>query len=325
MTALHHEAHRTGNGHDGASGRASLASFLGWFSIGLGASQVAAPRAMARLVGMADDELSERAMRTFGLREIACGVGVLMQDRPAGWLWARVAGDAMDLAALAGASRASGAQPERLAAAGAAVLGVMALDVLCARQESDAADGRAGGWAGHGTVHAAASVTVNRPREEVYAFWRDLKNLSRFMSHLVAVEPTGDDRSRWCAEGPLGMRVEWEAEVTEDRPNERIAWRSLPGADVDSHGEVRFAPATGGRGTVVRVALSYEPPGGMIGAAVARLFGREPGQEIRDDLRVLKQILETGEVTMSEAMTGRIRHPARPAGHLPPPQPVRGL
>jgi uncharacterized membrane protein len=131
------------------------------------------------------------------------------------------------------------------------------------------------------------------------------------MGHLEGVRVLSDRRSHWRAKAPLGRTVEWDAEVVEDRPDERLAWRSLEGADVDNAGSVAFERAPGGRGTVVRVELAYDPPGGVIGATIARLFGEEPGQQVQEDLRAFKQVMETGEVVRSEG-TLRTRHPARP-------------
>lgn len=145
------------------------------------------------------------------------------------------------------------------------------------------------------------AVTVNRPAAELYQYWHDFENLPRFMQHLVSVQVDGEKRSHWTAQAPAGATVEWDAEIVADRPDELIAWRSLAGAAVDNAGEVRFAPAPGGRGTEVRVELQYDPPGGALGATVAKLFGEEPAQQVADDLRHFKQVLETGEITQSEA------------------------
>ena len=161
-------------------------------------------------------------------------------------------------------------------------------------------------------MHVKKAITVNRPPEEVYRFWHDFRNLPRFMKHLEDVRVTGNRRSHWKAKAPAGTTVEWDAEVVDDRPNELIAWRSLEGADVDNWGSVRFAPAPGGRGTEVRVELDYAPPGGALGATVAKLFGEEPEQQMQDDLRRFKQVLETGEVVYSEATVHGRPHPARP-------------
>ena len=146
----------------------------------------------------------------------------------------------------------------------------------------------------HG-VRVEKSVTINQSPEALYTFWRDLENLPRFMRHLVSVERRGG-RSHWVAKGPAGTTVEWDAEIVHEEPNVMIGWRSIDGADVDNAGSVHFTPATGGRGTQVKVVLRYDPPGGRLGAAVAKLFGRDPGHEVQEDLRALKQLLETGEI-----------------------------
>jgi uncharacterized membrane protein len=157
------------------------------------------------------------------------------------------------------------------------------------------------------------AITVNRSPAEAYAFWRDFQNLPRFMRHLDSVQVTGERRSHWKTKAPAGRTVEWDADITDDRPNERIAWRSVEGADVENAGSVRFAPAPGNRGTEVRVQMQYSQPGGPIGAMVAKLFGEAPDQQVQDDLRVFKQVLETGEVTRSDATRHGRPHPAQPA------------
>ena len=145
-------------------------------------------------------------------------------------------------------------------------------------------------------VNVLESVTINRPLEELYRFWRNLENLPQFMRHLESVEKVTDTISHWRAKGPAGTRVEWDAEIHNEVPNQLIGWRSLEGADVVSAGSVNFDAAAGGRGTRVTVHLQYSPPGGKVGAAVARLFGRDAETEIREDLRRFKQIVEAGEV-----------------------------
>lgn len=155
------------------------------------------------------------------------------------------------------------------------------------------------------------AITINRSPEEIYQFWHDFRNLPRFMDHLESVQMTGEKRSHWKAKAPAGTTVEWDAETVDDQPNQRIAWRSLMGAAVDNAGSVRFVPAPGGRGTEVHVELRYDPPGGALGATVARIFGEEPGQQVSDDLRRFKQVLETGEITRSDASV-RGKGPAQP-------------
>jgi uncharacterized membrane protein len=153
--------------------------------------------------------------------------------------------------------------------------------------------------AGHGT-RVEHAVTVMRPAAEVYRFWRDFENLPRFMTHLIDVDTTTDGKSHWVARGPFGLQVEWDAEVIVDIPGEAIGWKSLDGSDVDTAGSVRFRELPGGRGTEVRVNLKYDPPLGKVGRAVAKLFGEAPEQQIREDMRRFKQILEAGEIPTTE-------------------------
>jgi len=145
-------------------------------------------------------------------------------------------------------------------------------------------------------VNVLESVTINQPIETLYRFWRNLENLPRFMRHLESVERITDTISHWRAKGPAGFIVEWDAEIHNEVANKLIGWRSLEGADVVSAGSVNFDVAPGERGTRVTVHLQYSPPGGKVGAAVARLFGRDAATEIREDLRRFKQLVEAGEV-----------------------------
>jgi len=158
-------------------------------------------------------------------------------------------------------------------------------------------------------------VTINRSPEELYNFWHNFENLPRFMRHLEAVQVTGPGQSHWKTKGPAGQMVEWDAEIIEDRPNELIAWRSLEGATVPNSGMVRFTRATGGRGTWVQVALEYDPPGGPAGALVAKLFGEEPEKQVYDDLHAFKQVMELGEIVLSDATiesTHLVQRPGQP-------------
>ena len=144
-------------------------------------------------------------------------------------------------------------------------------------------------------VNVLQTVTINQPIEMLYRFWRNLENLPQFMKHLDSVEKVTDTISHWRAKGPAGTLLEWNAEIFNEIPNKLIAWRSLEGADVVSAGSVNFAP-DGGRGTRVTVHLQYSPPGGRLGAALARLFGADAETEIREDLRRFKQLLEANDV-----------------------------
>lgn len=275
-----------------------LARSLGWFSLGLGAAQIVAPGRVARLVGLQGDDGSRALMRAVGLREVATGIGIFARRRPAGWLWARAAGDAIDLALLGAALRAPSTEKRRTATAMAAVAGVTVPDVLTGARLSD--DSRPTTEERGGNVNVKAAVTVVRPRDEVYGFWRQLGNLPRFMIHLESVEETAEGRSRWVAAAPAGRTVAWEAEITHERPGELLAWRSLPRSEIANAGVVRFVDAPGDRGTEVHVELTYDAPGGPLGDLLAKLAGEQPEQQVKDDLRRLKQELEVGEIVVSE-------------------------
>ena len=149
-------------------------------------------------------------------------------------------------------------------------------------------------------IKVEKTVTINKPAEELYRFWHNFGNLPRFMKHLKEVKVHNDKRSHWITSAPLGGSVEWDADIIEDRENELIAWTSVAGADVDNSGSVRFQPAPGDRGTEVKVVTEYNPPGGAIGAGIAKLFGEEPEQQIGDDLRRFKMMMEAGEIATTE-------------------------
>ncbi|MFL6229357.1 MAG: SRPBCC family protein [Pyrinomonadaceae bacterium] len=290
-----------------------LARGLGWFSIGLGLAEVLTPRGLARVAGMRGENTG--LIRLFGLREIASGVWILAGGgKSAAAVWSRVAGDALDLACLGASFASPGTNAGRLAFATANVLGVTALDVIAAQQLS-ATGGE--GAEERGAKRVTRSLVINSTPEELYQRWRDFESLPTFMKHLESVKVTGEGRSHWVAKAPAGSTVEWDAEITEDRPNELIAWRSVEGSEVYNAGSVRFEQATGKRGAIVTVDLDYTPPGGLVGAAVAKLFGEEPGGQLNDDLRRFKQIVEVGEVVLSDATvpgTGMSeQRPAQPA------------
>lgn len=288
-----------------------LAAGLGWFSLALGTAEIAAPRTMARLFGIPDDPRLVSVLRGFGAREIASGLGLLTQPEQPGWAWSRVGGDAIDLAFLGAAANEDSANHQRVAMAAAVVAGVAALDLICARGLQDHQDSRrALGIEPSHDVSVERAVTVGRPIAEVFAFWKGYENLPRFMQHLTSVETLAEGRTRWTATGPAGVSVSWDAETLVERENEWIAWRSLENADVDNSGSVRFQEAPGGRGTEVHVHLTYSPPAGQLGRGIAWLFGQEPGQQIKDDLRRFKQLMETGEIPLSEGLG--LQRAARP-------------
>jgi uncharacterized membrane protein len=269
-----------------------LARGLGWFSIGLGIIGIIAPRGFARFLGTRNHGL---LFRLIGLREIATGIGILTCRRPAGWVWARVGGDIIDLFALRNAMKSKPVNPVHMALATAAVAGVTAVDVRCAQELSEGPQDDK-----NDTLKVKKTLLINRSPEDLYRQWRDFQSLPRFMKNLESVEVSTEVHSRWIAKGPAGQKVKWDAEITEDRPNELIAWRSLDGGEVEHSGSVRFEPAPGGRGTLVSIELQYNPTAGIVGATVAKLFGRAPEQKIEEDLRRFKQVMETGEIMTTE-------------------------
>ncbi|HVY25132.1 MAG TPA: SRPBCC family protein [Polyangiaceae bacterium] len=244
-------------------------------------------------------------METQATRDLENG-GVLEEEDGRRKTWVRVAGVALGTSLLGAALGRRRPRSQRLAVAGGAVLGMAAIELLAtARRRSKDPQEQL-------PVHVRKSITIDRSPDAVYAYWRDLENLPRFMAHLEAVREDAEG-SLWRAKGPAGSTVEWRAEITIDKPNETIAWRSLEGASVPNRGVVRFKPGPGGRGTELHVELTYDPPAGVLGAAIAKLFGEEPGQQIAGDLRRLKQVLETGGVVHSDASIHSGMHAARPA------------
>lgn len=282
-----------------------LALSLGLFSIALGVAELTAPRTIARLIGIREDDRTLSILRAFGAREISSGLAVLAKPGSPGPLWSRVAGDAIDLAAIGATFRPDGTNPQRAAAAAASVIGVTMLDVLCARQLAASGDSSAARQ-----VSVRETITINKPIEQVYGFWRSLENLPRFMQHLERVDVVDSRRSHWRARGPAGIPVEWDAEIVDERDQELLAWQSVPGSRLSHHGMVRFRHAPGARGTEVRIHLEYTPPAGALGRSIGWLFGRNPEQQVQEDLRRFKQLLETGEITQSDGPG--LWRPARP-------------
>lgn len=150
------------------------------------------------------------------------------------------------------------------------------------------------GWSSASVVTQA--VTINAPRETLYRFWRQFSNLPRFMENIERIDVVDDTRSHWVVKAPAGRTVEWDAIVTEDQPDQRIAWESASGADIANSGSVEFRDAPAGRGTEIHALIAYKPPGGSLGKLAAKLFQREPAIQARRDLKRLKMLMEAGEV-----------------------------
>ena len=151
-------------------------------------------------------------------------------------------------------------------------------------------------------IQVEKTVTIDCPASELYSYWRELTNLPNFMGHLKSVTNKNEAGTvtHWVANAPLDINIEWDAEIIKDEPDHLIAWNALDNADIDNCGFVRFQPATGGRGTQVKVVLEYQPPGGALTNAIAKLFGESPQEQIGDELNRFKQLMETGEIATTE-------------------------
>jgi uncharacterized membrane protein len=293
-----------------------LVRLLGLASAGLGVPMLVRTDAVARLAGVDDDAEAGPVIQAVGARELVHAALLLLGPHRA--VWTRVAGDAMDLAVLGQAlSSRTGERRARVRAVTAAVAGITALDLWVARRTSREQHGRGR----PGPLQLQASVTVQHSPQEVYRFWRDFENLPTFMLHLRSVTEDGGGRSHWEANAPLRRSVSWDAQLTGDEPGRRISWKSLPGSRVDNAGTVHFAAAPGDRGTEVKVVLHYDVPGGRAGRLVAKLLGEEPEQQVRDDLRRFKQVMETGRVVRSDGLPSGAD--ARHQAAQRPAQPVK--
>jgi uncharacterized membrane protein len=267
---------------------------LGGLSVVLGVAALVWPRRLARVVGVRDLAATQRLLRAVGAREVVSGLGLLLGRRPAPWLWARTGGDAIDLALLGLALVAPGNERVRLGVAAGAIAAIGALDAVAARRVGPTSQRAA-------ERIVRRSITIDRRPAEVYAFWRDLKNLPRFMIRLTGVEQLESGRTRWQAKGLAGKVIAWEARVTEDVPNERLAWRTVPESPLEISGAVSFLPAPRNRGTEVHVTLRFAAPGGQVGRLLSMVPGLDPALQLEADLRRLKQQLEVGALMQSNA------------------------
>jgi uncharacterized membrane protein len=279
-----------------AQSTATLVKGLGGASLGLGLSEILAPGKVAAVAGLDETGRSRAVIRALGVRECAHAAALLFGSSKL--VWTRVAGDVLDVSLLGAALAKSkhGWRRRRGTASAVALAGVAAADLYASLRTTRNGGRHANGSAGRSL---RAAVTVRRSPEDVYRFWRNLENLPSFMYHLRSVTDSGD-RSHWVANGPVGHSVEWDARITEDEPNTRIVWQSLPGSSVEHSGSVEFTPAPDSHSTEVRVTISYRLPGGVIGKAAAAAFGESPEQQVSDDLRRFKQMLETGQVMRSD-------------------------
>lgn len=272
---------------------------LGWFSVGLGMAELLAPRAVGRMIGVGEQST---VLRMCGVREIVSGMGLLSGRAPATFAMSRVAGDVMDLALLGAALRSPDSNPTRVAAAATAVAGVAAFDLYASKVELQSSMAEA-----QQDVPVHASLMINSPPAQVYAFWRKLENLPRFMSHLESVTELDGQRSEWTARMPGGIQLRWQSEIVEDQPERLMSWRTIPGSEVNHVGSVRFEPGPGGQGTRVRVEIHYGMPGGPAAAKAAQLVSMAPEAMVTEDLRRLKQLIETGEIATTQGQPAGTR------------------
>ncbi len=296
---------------NGAHGK--VTNGLAWFSIGLGLAEVVAPGGMADLIGVRNNKRTRNMLRTYGLREMAAGIGILSQPRAAGWLWGRVAGDLVDLASLGSALKSTRSNRTRVAVATAAVAGVTALDLYCSKQLSAQAQSTTNGQ----PEPLKRTMLINRSPEEIYGFCRELSNLPQFVKMLESVQMTGDNRAHFRAKRLKGSTIEWDVEIVEDHPGRLLAWRFAPGSKMQVSGRISFDRAPGGRGTLVKQELRFTPANGPLVHKIAKIFAKTPVQAMMgENLRRLKQILETGEVMKSDASIHTGMHAAQPDGEL---------
>jgi uncharacterized membrane protein len=286
---------RDSAGQSGPTIEERLAVALGWFSVGLGIPQVLVPGRVNRLIGIDDTTNNRILMRVIGARELAAGAGVFSTPRPAGWLWARVAGDAMDLALLAGAFGSKGNRKGRLAMASAAVAGVTVLDVFASTRLSRSTERD-----GTRQVRVERSATIRKSPEELYRAWRDPGVLGQTMGHFAEIVDGKAGRTHWTVRGPLRRTLEWDAQITDDRPGELLRWESVGGAYIPNGGSVRFRPAPQDWGSEVALELRFMPPVGPLGKAAAKLGRLAPAMLAETALRRFKSLVEAGEIPTTE-------------------------
>jgi uncharacterized membrane protein len=305
----------------------SLATTFGALSAAIGIWYAVAPRHFLQTIGVRPNPRRIAITELVAAQEMSVASALMMDGRAGRWLASRVAGDVIHAGMLMAAVSAPDYDRRKAPLAFGALLAIGAADVaamLAATsiektgvqlEKGPGESSPAALTLKDGAIHRA--VTIRREPQEVYDFWRQLDNLPRFMKHLERVDVLDDKRSHWIARAPVVGAVEWDAEIVADEPGRRIAWQSTQNSQIWNSGEVTFERAPRDRGTEVRVRLEYSPPGGAFGVAVARLLGEEPANQTAGDLRRLKQVLEAGEVVVSDAVAeGRSRR-QRPAQPIP--------
>lgn len=295
----------------------AFARNLGWFSLGLGLAQVLAPRKVAGLIGIHDDGKSDAVMRLVGLRELGAALAVLTPANPSPGLWARVAGDAIDLTLLGRALGSSRSDRNRVLFAIASVLGISVVDLMAslrvAQEPSNTFEARQAR-----PVRATAAITINAPATEVYRWWEGFQQAPRFIQNAASIEITGARTSRWTVSAPAGVTAAWDVEVTESSSNEQISWRTGEGSPLTGTGKVRFRPAPRNQGTEVIFEAELQLPGGELGKTIGGILAQAFGTQLGNDLRRLKQFIELGEVVQSDDSVVPGPSPAQPPASITP-------
>lgn len=271
---------------------------LGWLSVGAGLAELLAPRALHDLQGVRQRPV---VTRLSGLRQLVNGIGLLSGRAPTAFSVARIAGDALDLALLGTAVRSQGVRPIRAALAATAIAGITALDIFAAQQSRRDAVARA-----RGPRSVNCQIDIDSSPDKLYAFWRDVENLPRFITHLRAVQPIGKGKTHWIINAPAGLLIEWDIEIVDAQPGRLLAWRTLPGSSVNHYGVIAFTPLPDDRGTRINLDLEYSAPSEPVSAALARMLGGNPAVQIAQDLRRLKALIEG-----VDAASGTSATPAR--------------
>jgi uncharacterized membrane protein len=285
---------------DEATEGAGLSRTLGWLAVAAGLTDLAVPTLMARAAGLKPNTRTSLGVRAMGAHSLASGLAILLRPRRPAPMWVRFAGDFLDLGVFGLLARSRTGSKPRIGATLLAMAARTTLDAIASHQVQQH----------HDAVNrpVISSVTINKPPGEVYAYFRQLEQLPLFMTYLAEVRQTGPRTSHWVAKLPVVGNVAWDAEITEEKPGEVIAWRSAEGSPITMQGRATFVRAPGRNMTELRVELKV----GLMGkpsAALAKLLTRP---EIKGDLRRLKQVMETGEVLRSDASVHRLPHPAQP-------------
>lgn len=272
----------------------TTARFLGWFSVGLGLAEVVAPNAITRALGT---RRRPGLVRTaYGLRELAVGAGLLTTRTPQPWVWARVAGDVLDLATLGAALGGRRSNRGAVGFALASVAAVTALDVRTALAlgTENGTSGATEKGAPPDAEEVRSSITIGRPPEEVYWAWRDPVTVATMLQPFARVHAESPELAHIQPRTPLGGALQWSWDVPDERPGEFMRFRSLEGSTVRNEGTATLRPTADGRGTHLEVHARYQAPGGPLGTKALAAFGLVPQKALDETLDRFRDLVESG-------------------------------